>query len=162
MSLEHQIDDEFDHQAEVETDLMRRGVVKWFIRGITALYAAAFAVPAYRFLRTGDVEEGDVQVTQITLNDALNLKPGSFQMFRFGSKPAIIIRQNETDFKAYLATCTHLGCTVSYNEGTQRIACACHGGQYDPSTGKNIAGPPPAPLTALKTEVANGELIVKA
>ncbi|MBM3262647.1 MAG: Rieske (2Fe-2S) protein [candidate division Zixibacteria bacterium] len=161
MSLGHQIDDEFDHQAEVETDFMRRGFVKWFIRGVTAVYGAAFVVPVYRFLRSGGADEGGVQVTQITLNDALKLETGAFQMFRFGSKPAIIIRQGENDFKAYLATCTHLGCTVSFNTGSQRISCACHGGQYDPSTGKNVAGPPPAPLTALKTEVANGELIIK-
>lgn len=162
MSLGHQIDDEFDHQAEVETDFMRRGVVKWVIRGITAAYAAAFAIPAYRFLRSGSGDEGAVQVTQISLNDALKLEIGSYQMFRFGSKPAIIIKQGENDFKAYLATCTHLGCTVSYNAGAKKIACACHGGQYDPATGKNVAGPPPAPLTPLKTEVADGELTVKA
>jgi cytochrome b6-f complex iron-sulfur subunit len=161
MNVRHEIDDEFDHQADVQTDFMRRGFVKWFIRGITGFYAAAFAVPVYRFLRTGGVEEGGVQVTQITLPEALNVKPGSFQMFRFGSKPAILIRQNENEFKAYLATCTHLGCTVSFNEGQQRITCACHGGQYDPATGKNIAGPPPAPLKALITEVTDGGLIIK-
>lgn len=157
------LDREFDDQAAAETGLMRRGFFKWLIRGVSALYGVAFAVPVYRFLRTGNVEDTDVQVTEITLNSALDLSVGGFQLFRFGSKPAIVIRQSENEFKAYLATCTHLGCTVSYSRAQRRITCACHGGQYDPDTGKNIAGPPPAPLTALQTEVSSdGQFVVKA
>ena len=161
MSL-NQLDQEFDDQAETETAFTRRGFVRWLIRGVSGLYAMAFAVPVYRFLRTGNVEEMGEKVTQISLRSALDMKIGDFQIFRFGSKPAIVIRQGEDTFKAYMATCTHLGCTVSYNEARQRITCACHGGQYDPSTGKNIAGPPPAPLPALKTEIGpDGDFIVK-
>lgn len=160
--LSSTLDREFDEQAEPETDFMRRGVVKWVIRLVSALYAIAFVVPVVRFLRSGSAEEGGEKVTQISLKAALNLKPGEFQMFKFGSKPAIVIRQGPDDFKAYLATCSHLGCTVSYNNGLRRITCACHGGQYDPNTGKNIAGPPPAPLAPLKTEVSSdGDFIVK-
>lgn len=157
------LDDEFDHQGDLQTDFMRRGFVKWLIRGVSALYAAAFAVPVYRFISTGSVDEAGVQVSEITLTTAKDLKIGGFQLFRFGSKPAIIIRQSETEFHAFLATCTHLGCTVSYNESRERITCACHGGQYDPTTGQNVAGPPPAPLTPLKTEESpDGNFIIKA
>lgn len=163
MSEQHRLDldDEFDHQGDVATEFMRRGFMKWLVGGVTALYAAAFSVPVYRFLRSGNVDEGGVQVTQITLNSAFDLEVGAHQMFRFGSKPAMIIRQAEDEFHAFLATCTHLGCTVAYNRPMHQITCACHGGKYDPVTGKNIAGPPPKPLTALKTEVMDGDLVVK-
>jgi cytochrome b6-f complex iron-sulfur subunit len=49
---------------------------------------------------------------------------------------------------------------VQYLQDKKSIYCACHGGQYDAETGKNIAGPPPKPLAPLKAEVVDGKIIV--
>jgi len=57
------------------------------------------------------------------------------------------------------AVCSHLGCFVNYNRNKQEFLCPCHGGRYD-LTGRNIAGPPPAPLTALPHRVENGMVMV--
>jgi Rieske Fe-S protein len=58
---------------------------------------------------------------------------------------------------AFSAVCTHLGCIVNYDRLKDRFICPCHGGVYD-GNGKNVAGPPPAPLTKLPVQIV-GEYI---
>lgn len=57
------------------------------------------------------------------------------------------------------AVCSHLGCLVTYHKEKKEFICPCHGGRYD-STGNNIAGPPPAPLTALPVKIEQGLVLV--
>jgi Rieske Fe-S protein len=54
--------------------------------------------------------------------------------------------------RALSATCTHLGCRVSFDAEAGQFACPCHGGYYD-AQGRVVAGPPPAPLAALEARV---------
>lgn len=58
---------------------------------------------------------------------------------------------------AFSATCSHLGCLVSFNKEKQEFLCPCHGGRYD-LAGRNIAGPPPAPLARFPMKVQNSML----
>lgn len=57
------------------------------------------------------------------------------------------------------ATCSHLGCLVNYQREKAEFVCPCHGGRYD-ITGKNVAGPPPAPLNSLPIRIEDGFLLV--
>lgn len=57
-------------------------------------------------------------------------------------------------------TCTHLGCPASWVADKEQFQCPCHGGVYD-KTGKNIAGPPPAPLPRYATKIENGDLYIQ-
>jgi cytochrome b6-f complex iron-sulfur subunit len=59
----------------------------------------------------------------------------------------------------FSATCSHLGCLVNYHKDKQEFVCPCHGGRYD-LTGKNIAGPPPAPLTRFPVKKQGGMIMV--
>ena len=57
------------------------------------------------------------------------------------------------------ATCSHLGCLVNYSKEKSEFICPCHGGRYDLS-GRNIAGPPPAPLSRIPARIENGMVLV--
>lgn len=57
------------------------------------------------------------------------------------------------------AVCSHLGCLVNYRKETREFVCPCHGGKYDIS-GRNIEGPPPAPLTNYPVEIKDGMVMV--
>jgi len=57
------------------------------------------------------------------------------------------------------AVCSHLGCLVNYNKEKKEFLCPCHSGRYD-LAGRNIAGPPPAPLTQLPHRIENGMVMV--
>jgi Rieske Fe-S protein len=60
-----------------------------------------------------------------------------------------LIWDGRTSVHALSATCTHLGCNVTFDEETKRFVCPCHGGYYD-TTGRVLGGPPPSPLATLE------------
>src|ERR1039458_7294632 len=74
------------------------------------------------------------------------MKPNSGKIFRFGSRPGLLILESDGTYRALSATCTHLACTVQYRSDLREIWCACHNGIYD-LNGRNVSGPPPRPLT---------------
>ena len=62
-------------------------------------------------------------------------------------------------FKAFSATCTHQGCTVSEVTATG-ISCPCHGSVFSITDGSVVNGPATKPLTAMKVTSDNGTLTV--
>jgi Rieske Fe-S protein len=70
-------------------------------------------------------------------------------------KARVFIVSNRDDLLVLSATCSHLGCLVNYSREKGEFICPCHGGRYDLG-GRNIAGPPPAPLGRIPTRIENG------
>ncbi len=64
----------------------------------------------------------------------------------------VYVDKDGDSYRALSATCTHLGCRVSWNAQTKHFHCPCHGGIYD-RDGKVIAGPPPAGLTRVNARL---------
>lgn len=61
--------------------------------------------------------------------------------------PFLLIHLVGGQFVAFSSICTHAGCQVQFDPGTQDVACPCHGAVYDPSNSAAvIAGPAPTPL----------------
>ncbi len=81
------------------------------------------------------------------------------KIFKFGSKPGIIVRTPSGEFKAFSAECTHLQCIVQYKPESKQIWCACHNGQYN-LNGKNVGGPPPRPLEEFSVNVRGEDIVV--
>ena len=124
-------------------------------------YAGAMAYPIYRYLASpAEMAESATAVTEVTLNDAEKLPKGSVLMFKFGSSPAMLIHHADDRWVSMTAVCTHLGCTVSYEPGPDRIHCSCHGGVYNAYTGANVSGPPPKPLKLYKVSVNDAGVVV--
>jgi cytochrome b6-f complex iron-sulfur subunit len=138
----------------------RRHFLQAFVATFGAIWGVLMLYPLYRYLRPPKNMLAESDVSSVSLGSAGNLPVGAGKNFQFGSIPGVIIHTPDDQFHAFDAICTHLGCTVQYRPDLQRIWCACHGGQYDAETGKNIAGPPPRPLTPLKATVENGNIIV--
>lgn len=87
------------------------------------------------------------------------LKANSGRIFRFGSRPGLIVKTPAGELRAFSAVCSHLDCTVQYREDRQEIWCACHNGKYDLS-GKNVSGPPPRPLDPLEVKTRGDQIVV--
>ncbi|MBI4556972.1 MAG: Rieske (2Fe-2S) protein [Candidatus Hydrogenedentes bacterium] len=139
----------------------RRAFVRLMLSAVGAAYAGLIAYPIYRFLGApARRAEGMAAVTQVTVQDGERLRANEAKMFRFGTRPAMLIHHADNTWVAFDAVCTHLGCTVQFQADKQRIHCACHGGTYDMHTGRNIGGPPPKPLKAYKVEMKDGQVVV--
>ena len=91
------------------------------------------------------------------------LRRNSAAIFKFGSKPGIVVRTAEGEFHAFSAVCTHLDCTVQYKPDTTQLWCACHNGTYDLG-GNVVSGPPPRALEKftvnLRGEGDDAEIVV--
>jgi cytochrome b6-f complex iron-sulfur subunit len=160
-TLEDNSQNENGPQDLADVDFTRRGFVKVAIGAVGCLYAAAVAYPVYKYLNTPVEDEiTAAKSNSIDLKDADKLPPNSTLTFRFKSNPAVLIHFADGTWAALNTVCTHLGCTVQYTPPAPEIVCACHGGRYDPRTGKNISGPPPRPLTTYNVHVAPGKVTV--
>ncbi len=105
--------------------------------------AAAMAYPVGRYLVPPP--SGEPQTTSVVAVKAADLPPNSGLVFKFGTRPAIVIRTPDGDVRAFSAVCTHLECTVQYKADTSQLWCACHNGLYDLG-GNVVSGPPPRGL----------------
>jgi len=135
----------------------RRGILKIFLGASVFASLSSFVYPVFRYLvPPAELNLGADQVLAAT---AAELKPNSSKVFRFGSKPALLLRTEAGDYKAMSAVCTHLSCTVQYRADLKEIWCACHNGFYD-INGKNVSGPPPRPLEQFAVHVRGEEIFV--
>ncbi len=139
----------------------RRTFVRVAAGGIGLCYAAALGYPVYRYLESPVEKARTLEaVNEVTLPEARALPPGAALMFKFGSRPAMVIHHPDDQWVALIAVCTHLGCTVQYQGDKDRIYCACHGGVYNPRTGGNVSGPPPKPLERLEVKLLDSAVVV--
>lgn len=135
----------------------RRGFVKWLLGGGFVASLASFLYPVIRFMNPPSLPEASVN--EIAAGKAQDFQVNSGKILKFGSRPVILIRLTETEWKAFSAVCTHLHCTVQYRPGKHVIWCACHNGMYD-LNGNVISGPPPKPLQEFVVRLRGEEVFV--
>ena len=135
----------------------RRTVLSWVLGGGALASMVSFLYPVIRFLNPPLVTEA--AVNEVDAGKVQSLTPNSGKIVRFGSKPALLVRVNETEWKAFSAVCTHLHCTVQYRAATHQIWCPCHNGTYDMS-GKVVSGPPPDPLEEYAVNLRGDEVVI--
>jgi Rieske Fe-S protein len=123
--------------------------------------AAAMLYPVARFLVPP--ASGESAAAAAVAGRAAALKPNSGIIFKFGSKPAIVVRTGDGELRAFSAICTHLDCTVQFKGDVSQLWCACHNGFYDLG-GNVVSGPPPRPLERfvvnLRGEPGEEEIVV--
>ncbi len=135
----------------------RRKFVDLLLTGGILASAASFFYPVLRYLippRATDLGSDTVVAGKVG-----DLRPNTGKIFRFGSKPGLLVMTADGEYKAMSAVCTHLDCTVQYRGDLHQVWCACHNGLYD-MAGRNVSGPPPRPLDQFEVHVRGGEIVV--
>jgi len=142
----------------------RREFVKKSFYGVLVLIGLGFLVPGIKvFTPAGDrgkeliyfplIAEDEVPRAGVKKAELLFTVSGKER------KSRVFIVSSGDVITVFAATCSHLGCLVNYHKDKREFVCPCHGGRYD-LTGKNIAGPPPAPLTKLPVRSQDGMILV--
>ena len=66
-------------------------------------------------------------------------------------------------YYAFGDTCTHLGCSLAEGElEEQTVTCACHGSQFDVTTGAVLRGPAQRPVRSRAVRVEGDDLLAEA
>ena len=142
----------------IDADPGRRRFVNWFLGTSVGAFLAAVLYPVSRYLVPPEVGESTAGTVTLPLKPD-DVKPNTGQIFKFGSRPGIIVRTTSGELRAFSAVCTHLNCTVQYRADVSHIWCACHNGHYD-LNGKNVEGPPPRPLDSFVVNVRGTQIVV--
>jgi Rieske Fe-S protein len=136
----------------------RRSFLTKLLLGWTALLVlpALYVVGKYLVAPLRKVAE----VSSIIAARLNEIPINSAKMVKLGRKPIIVVHTESGDYRAFSATCTHLGCIIEYRgDRGGYFHCNCHGGEYN-LNGKNISGPPPRPLTPYAITVKGQDIVV--
>ncbi|MFI5175170.1 MAG: ubiquinol-cytochrome c reductase iron-sulfur subunit [Terriglobia bacterium] len=141
--------------SSIETP--RRSFLSFLLSTSIGASIVAIFYPVLKYLTPP--KTGEPATASVVIAKGNELKSNSGQIFKFGSKPGILVRTPDGEFRAFSAICTHLECTVQYKKETSQIWCACHNGIYDLS-GRNVSGPPPRPLETFKVNLRGEDVVV--
>jgi len=138
--------------------ILGRTLTTWLLSTSVGGLVLAVLYPAGRYIVPPAA--GESAASSVTLPMGPNdLVPNSAEIFKFGSRPGLLVKTTSGELRAFSATCTHLGCIVQYRDDIEHIWCACHNGHFD-LNGINIQGPPPAPLETFTVNVRGDQIIV--
>jgi Rieske Fe-S protein len=142
----------------------RRNFLKKSLYATGTLLGLGFLVPALALLSPVAVRKKGIVYVPLCSEEDLprsGVKKAELVHALAGKerKARVFIVSSARGLEVFSAVCSHLGCLVNYNKEKGEFICPCHGGRYD-LAGKNIAGPPPAPLTVLPSKIAEGMLLV--
>ncbi len=136
----------------------RRGFIAWFLGTSAGAFLVSVLYPISQYLVPPMVGESTAGTVTLPIKPE-DVKSNTGQIFKFGSRPGILVRTSAGELRAFSAVCTHLNCTVQYRPDLSQIWCACHNGHYD-LNGKNVAGPPPRPLEVFTVNARGNQIVV--
>ncbi len=145
-------------EQEFADEPSRRRFIDWFLATSAGAFLLSMLYPVGRYLVPPPVGESAAGTVTLAIKPD-DLKPNTGQIFKFGSRPGILVRTPAGELRAFSAVCTHLNCTVQYRPDLGHIWCACHNGHFD-LNGKNIAGPPPRPLDSFAVNARGTQIVV--
>ena len=142
----------------------RRDFIRKALSGLLALLGLGLLLPGVKILLPpGRQEKKTAFFPLISEEDVprAGVKKAELVYSASGKerKARVFIVSSSQGLLALSATCSHLGCLVNYHKDKREFICPCHGGRYD-LTGKNTAGPPPAPLTTFPVKIQDGMVYI--
>lgn len=138
--------------------LSRKRFIDWMLGTGVGGFVLAILYPVVRYWIPPQLAESAVNSVTLAFK-ASDMGANTGRIFKFGDKPGLLIKTPKGELRAFTAVCTHLGCTVQFRADIENIWCACHNGHYD-LNGRNIAGPPPKPLTEYAVNVRGDQIVV--
>jgi 3-phenylpropionate/trans-cinnamate dioxygenase ferredoxin component len=98
----------------------------------------------------------------VRVGNAEDVAPGQMRVFDVAGTKVNVASANGHLY-AFDDTCTHTGCSLARGklDGTT-VTCACHGSQFDVTTGAVIRGPAQRPERSRLVQVEGENLLVEA
>lgn len=130
----------------------RRGFLLRLWLGLVFLASAEMLWVVFSFLKPRPAATRANAEAIITAGRAEEFKPNSVTAFPRGH--FYLVRLEDGGFLALSRRCTHLGCTVPWQEEENRFVCPCHGSVFDIS-GAVVRSPAPRALDLFRVMIEN-------
>jgi len=138
--------------------LSRRDFIKATTGVVGGIIGAVLGIPAIGYLIAPALRQ-DKAGAPVPIGKLDDIPIGQFHQFSFtvtkvngwertaNNYGGYLLRRSESpdDILVLSSRCTHLSCTVNWNEATQKFTCPCHDASFN-AEGKVLDGPPPEPL----------------
>jgi cytochrome b6-f complex iron-sulfur subunit len=147
-----------DKKDETSFSPSRRSFLNIIWAALGILAALELIIMIFTFL--GKRKAGDQKGETEKIIDA-----GNADKYLFNSVTANIMgrfylcRVEDGGFIALSSKCTHLGCTVPWDDKEKRFICPCHGSSFDIS-GAVVTSPAPRPLDMYPVHIENNTIKV--
>jgi cytochrome b6-f complex iron-sulfur subunit len=145
-------------QSKTEGNPNRRSFLNklWIGFGLLAISEIIWLV--FNFFRSSDSKKPSTATdTVVTAGAVSGFAPESVTAFVRGR--FYLARLKDGGFLALSRKCTHLGCTVPWDEKINRFACPCHGSSFD-ITGKVLEPPASRALDLYRVFIENDAIKV--
>lgn len=123
----------------------------WKALGLLAAAEFAAVLGAYLWPRKGSGEERGGGVVEA--GPVAEFTPSSVTAFPQGR--FYLVRLGDGGFLALSSKCSHLGCTVPWDEASKTFPCPCHASVFD-MNGEVRNPPAPRPLDLLAVSIEGG------
>lgn len=136
----------------------RRTFIQWLWIGLGGVAVFECILLVLSFFKPG--KQQDSQNNGDNIIDAgpiETFKPGTVTAFVRGQ--FYLVCHEKGGFLALSSKCTHLGCSLPWNEEEKQFICPCHSSKFD-ITGDVLSAPAPRALDHFKVEIVNGNLSV--
>lgn len=152
------------------TDAARRRFISSITSGILAAIGGILGIIGGGAVLSSTVRRQEDWLTASALLDlpdneptAVTLSTTRLDGYRdtIQRKTIFLVKTGESEVAAFDATCTHLGCLVTWDSKAQAFKCPCHGGVFDRS-GAVVEGPPAESLVKIATRVDGNRVMVQA
>lgn len=141
-----------------ETASRRRTFIQWLWIGLGGVAVFEFFLLVLSFLKPGKQEDfRDNGDNIIDAGPIEAFKPGTVTAFVRGR--FYLVCHEKGGFLALSSKCTHLGCSLPWNEEAKQFICPCHSSKFD-ITGDVLSAPAPRALDHFKLEIVNGNINV--
>lgn len=145
--------------APSDTSSSRRDALGAASVAVASGAAALAAWPVGRYLAAPGLPTARAPSRVEVCADA-QLAPGQMRLARAADATIAVLRRHDGTLVAFVASCTHLGCTVRFRADKDDLHCGCHGATFDPATGAPRSGPAVSPLGSIPVEVRDGRIFV--
>lgn len=136
----------------------RREFLDKLWKGLGIVAVVQFVAVFFGYLFSGKSENENLKPKQ--LFDAGNInsfQKNSVTIFRSGR--FYLVRLDDGGFLALSLRCTHLGCSINWEEDKKRFICPCHASAFD--INGNVQNPPaPTALDYFPVVIQNGKVMV--
>lgn len=122
------------------------------VAGVVALEVGGAALSYYQ-PRSGQGDFGGV----ISAGAVEDFPPGSVTLITQGR--FYLSRLEDGGFLAIYQRCTHLGCTVPWEQTKRKFVCPCHSAEYD-RTGEVLSPPAPRALDLFAVSIQDNQVLV--
>jgi Rieske Fe-S protein len=132
-------------------DFLRKS---WLLLGLIAI--AEFLVFTINLLRPGrEIRKATASSTVKVLGNVEDFPVNSVTTDRINR--LFLVRQHDGGFLALSLICSHLGCSIAWDEPNDRFICPCHSSAFDKS-GNVINKPAPRALDFFPVSIDAGKV----